>query len=475
MSVTVTDAGPFEKIVGFTVTESELDAAKTKAARRLAHEVRIRGFRPGKAPRPIVEATVGAERLRSEAIDELLPEKVGAVLDDAELSPAVAPAVESIDDTDEGIAVEVRVTMWPTLEDVPEHHDRKIEVGTVAVTDEEMQEQIDRIRDQFAQLEPVERAAEEGDYVSLDIAAVHEGEQVPEATAEQLLYEVGSGGFIEGVDDAVTGLSAGESATFDGTLPTGFGDKAGLEVTYTVTVGDVRAKQLPELTDEWVSDMTEFETVDEFTSSLRDQLGDMKKQSLANRFREQALEELVDEIEMELPEALVRAEMDEILHRFAHRLEEQGIELDDYFRVTGASQETFVDDLRNQAVRSLHTRLLLEAVADREGLEVPEHELDALIEMVASQSEDPSTVRTAFAGGARRQNLSGDILRNKALDAIVAGAVPVDEEGNEVDLTIEEPADDVVAGEVVEGEVVEGEIVEAEVVTGSPVGGSEEE
>jgi trigger factor len=475
VSVTVTDAGPFEKIVGFTVTESELDAAKAKAARRLAHEVRIRGFRPGKAPRPIVEATVGAERLRSEAIDELLPEKVGAILDEAELEPAVAPSVESIEDTDEGIAVEVRVTTWPTLQDVPEHHDRKIEVGAVEVTDEELQEQIDRIRDQFAELETVERAAEEGDYVSLDVSAVHDAEQVPEATAEQILYEVGSGGFIEGVDDAVAGMSAGESTTFDGALPAGFGEKAGLDVTYTITIGDVRAKQLPELTDEWVSEMTEFETVDEFTASLREQLGDMKKRSLANRFREQALEELVDQVELELPDALVRAEMDEILHRFAHRLEEQGIELDDYFRVTGASQETFVDDLKNQARRSLHTRLLLEAVADREGLEVPEHELDALIEVAASQSEDPSTLRSAFADGARRQTLSGDILRNKALDAIVAGAIPVDEAGNEVDLTIEEPADEVVAGEVVEGEVVEGDIIEAEVVTGSPVGGSEEE
>ena len=475
MSVNVTEAGPFEKLVSFTVSEAELEAAKSKAARRLSREVNIRGFRPGKAPRPIVEATVGRERLRSEAIDELLPEKVGSVLIEQEIAPAVNPQLERIEDTDDGVEVDVRVTLWPTLDEVPEIHDRTIEVGAAEVTEEELEDQLDRIRDQFAQLETADRPAEPGDFVSVDIRATHDGETVEEATADQLLYEIGSSGFIDGVDDVLEGASAGDVVTFEGTLPEGFGDRAGQAVTYTITVGDVREKRLPEITDEWAAEMTEFETAQELIDSLRGQLSGMKKQALSNQFRQKALDDLVEQVDIELPEQLVRGEMDELLHRFAHRLEEQNISLEDYFRVSGQSQDAFVEDLRAQAGHSIRTRLLLEAVADQEGIEVSDDELSAMVEAVASQAENPDEIRAAFGGGPQRQSLSGDILRNKALEAIVAGAVPVDEDGNPVDLVVEpEPLDEVVAGEIVEGDVVEGEVVEGEVVAG-PVDDSEEE
>lgn len=476
MTATVVDAGPFEKLVKFTLSEEELERAKTAAARRLAKDLKIKGFRPGKAPRPIVEATVGRERLRSEAIEEALPAKLGEALAEVELEPAVTPSLESVEEGEEGVEVEVRVTLWPSLEGIPSYEGRTVEVGSVEVTDEELDAQIDRMRDQFAQVEPVDRPAAEGDYVTIDIGAVHDGQPVEEATAKELLYEVGSGGFIEGIDAVLVGVAAGDHVEFEGRLPEGFGDKAGLGVTFEVDVHDVRAKVLPELTDEWVSEVTEFETVEELRTSLAARLEEFKKRRLAALFREKALEQLVSEVTVELPEALIRAEMDEILHRFAHRLEEQGISLDDYFRVTGQDQQAFVDDLRAQADRSLRTRLLLEAVAADAGLEVGDEELESIVASIAAQATEPEAFRAAFAGSAQEQSLIGDILRSKALDAIVAGATPVDEEGRPVDLTIPDeeehgPADgeDVVAGDVVEAEVVEpgptgGAMVEAEIV-----------
>ncbi len=469
MTATVVDAGPFEKLVKFTLSEEELERAKTAAARRLAKDLKIKGFRPGKAPRPIVEATVGRERLRSEAIEEAIPAKLGEALAEVELEPAVTPALESVDEGEEGVDVEVRVTLWPRLDHVPTYEGRTVEVGSPEVTEEELDAQIDRMRDQFAQVEPVDRPAAAGDYVTIDIGADHEGEPVEEATAKELLYEVGSGGFIEGIDEVLVGASAGDHVEFEGRLPQGFGDKAGLEVTFKVDVHDVRAKVLPELTDEWVSDVTEFETVDELRAALAARLENVKKQRLAALFRERALEQLVSEVDVELPEALIRAEMDEILHRFAHRLDEQGISLDDYFRVTGQDQQAFVDDLRAQADRSLRTRLLLEAVAADAGIEVGEEELAGIVDAIAAQTAEPEAFREAFAGSVQEQSLIGDILRSKALDAIVSGATPTDEEGRPVDLTIPDeeengPAD----GE----DVVEGDVVEAEVVDPGPTGGA---
>jgi len=470
VTVEVRDAGPFEKLVTFNVTDAELETAKSKAARRLSREVKIRGFRPGKAPRQIVEATVGAGRLRSEAIDDLIPEKLTSVLVDRDIDPVITPSLEGLDETDDGLAVEVRVTLWPKLAKVPHLADRKITVGRPEVTAEELEAQLERMRNQFAQLETVERAAAEGDFVSIDLSASRDGVEVAEASAAQILYEVGSGGFIDGIDEVLPGASAGDTVTFDGELPDGFGDKSGLSVSFKLDVTEIRQKLLPDLTDEWVDEVTEFETVAELTANLSERMSDIKKRSLAVNFREMALDELVHEVEIELPEALVRAEMDELLHRFGHRLEERGISFEDYFQATGIDQETFVEDLRNQADHSLRTRILLEAVADEQGLVVDPDEYGSIVEGIALRSEQPDAVRAALQGGAQGKSLVGDILRNKALEAIIAGATPVDDDGNEVDLSVPE-----VEAQEVEAQVVEGEVVEAEVVEAEVVGGAEEE
>ena len=470
MSVTVTEAGPFEKFVSFIVEEAELEAAKTPAARRLAKEVRIPGFRPGKAPRPIVESTVGKDRVRSEAIDDLLPQKVGQILDEIGVELAVAPSLESLIDIPEGIKVEVKVTMWPTLDEAPEIHDRAIEVGSPQISEDELEAQINRLRDQFGSLDEVDRPVENGDFVTLDISASADGETVNEASANDLVYEVGSGLFLEGVDEVLVGVGKGTTFSFDAPLPDGFGEHAGREVTFQITVSNIRIRVRPELTDEWVDEVTEFDTIDEMRAEMREQLGQMKVKVLANRFRELAIGQLVDAIDIDVPDAIVRSEMDDILHRFGHRLEQQGVEFADYLEVTGQSQEDFLTDATAQADRGVRTRLLLDAVVDQEGLEVTDDEIMAVVNAaLARETEatlDAATFREALRGSPEEKSITSDILRNKALEKILSGARPVDEDGNEVDLTITEPDPEPFAGEVVEGEVVAGDVFEGEVVEG---------
>lgn len=487
MTATVRDSGPFEKSISFSVTHAELEAAKTKTARRLSKDLKIKGFRPGKAPRPLVESTVGAERLRSEAIDDLLPEKLEAVLAENEINPALTPELSNLDETADGLDVEVTVTLWPTLDVVPNYQDRTVVVDLLELTDDEIDSQIERVRDQFAQLETVERASVIGDYVSIDIAATHDGADVPEAAASQLLYEVGSSGFLPGIDDALEGAGAGDERVFSSTLPEGFGERAGQLVELTVAVSEVRAKVLPEVTDEWVSDITEFETVAELRQDLAGRIDEMKRRRAADRFREQALEQLVDEVSVEIPEALARAEMDEVLHRFVHRLEGQGVSLDDYFRVAGIDQDVFLEDLKSQAIRGLKTRLVLETVGTAAGASVSPEEVGTLIEILARQSEKPEEFRRRMAQSGRALSLAGDILRNKSLEIIVTNASAVDGDGNPVDLQVDEEdvevlIDDednvqigqfgeVVTGDVVTGDVIEGDVVTGEIVTGEVVEG----
>ena len=467
MTVSVREAGPFERVVGFELSNAEIDAAKASAARRLSQDLKLKGFRPGKAPRPVVEAAVGTARLRSEAIEDAIPPRLTEVLDAEDLSPAVNPELENLEDTDEGVAVEVKVTLWPTLDSVPNYRDRKVEIESPEVSEDELATQLERMREQFGQVEEVDRPAADGDFVSVDISAVLDDEEVPEASATELLYRIGSEGLLDGVDEVLLGATAGDVVTLNTALPEGFGEHAGKEATFSITVNEVKELVLPDLDDEWVDENTEYETVEELRTTLRQRMADMKQSTLARRFSDRALETLVDQVEVEIPQAIVRSEMDGLLHRFLHRLEEQEVSLEDYFAATGMTRDQFLSDLTGQAEHSLRTRLLLEAVVEDADLQLTESEVDEFLHTVAGQSEDPLGFLKAFRGTSQELSLRSDMLRDKAVELILENATAVDPDGNEIDLGLapqDEITGDVVAGEVVEGDVVVGDVVEGEIL-----------
>jgi trigger factor len=452
MTTSVREVGPFERVITFDLSEAEIGAAMGRTARRLSRELKLKGFRPGKAPRPVVEAAVGADRLRSETVDDLVPERLQALLEELSLIPAVPPTLERLEEADPGVEVEVRVTLWPSLETTPRYRDRQVEVSSPEVTDDEVDRNLDRMREQFASLETADRPAGVGDFVSIDIEAATDGEEVGDASARELLYEVGSGGLVEGIDARLEGMEAGQRLVVDSVLPAGFGERAGRPASFTLIVHEVKAKVLPELDDEWVSEVTEFSTVDELRNALAAQLGGIKRRAAVDHFRRRALENLVDETEVVLPEALIRKEMDDLLHRFVHRLQEREVTFEEYLRVTGLDQEVFLEDLRGQADRSIRTRLVLESVARAEGVEVAPEETSAVVELLAARARRPEQVRRALGGTLQEQALRGDILRNKALAAVIAGARPVDEQGNPLDL--DEPVVEAEIEEAVEAEIV---------------------
>ncbi len=439
LNTNVTDAGPFEKLLTLQVAEADLEPAKSEAARRLSRDLKIKGFRPGKAPRRIVEATVGPERLRSEAIDDLLPTLVADALREIDLQPAVPPQVESMKDIDEGFEVEIKVAVWPELDELPSYDGLEIEVSQPHPTEEELESQLTRLRDQFADLETVDRPAVDGDFVSINLTASRHGNPIEEAAASDFLYEIGSGSFVEGLDAELPGSASGTIVKFNAPLPEGFGDLAGEEVTMQVLVKEVRQKRLPDLTDEWAAEVTEFASVDELRIELSKQIEEVKRGMVYNDLRNGVLEALLAEVDIEIPDAIINAEMENTLHRFAHQLEGQGISINDYLQVTGQDQQVFVDDLRNQADRRVRTDLLLEAVATEAGLEVSSDELDEVVEALADQAdEDVEKYRAEFTESVREKAVMGDILKRKALDVLLESVVPVDESGNIIDLSTPE-------------------------------------
>lgn len=460
MPTTVTETGPFERLVTFQLTDEQINDAKKTAARKLASEVKIHGFRPGKAPLPVIEATVGADRVRREAIDGLVPTVLTEVITEEDLQPAVTPELETLDDIDGGVEVGVRITLWPKI-DLPNYKDRRIEVTNPAVTDEDLDAQVTRMLEQFATVEEVERAARTGDFVSIDLEASVDGEPVEDARFADMLYEVGSGMLVEGIDDELTMMEAGESFTFQAPLPAGFGELAGTTASFDVKINEVKERILPELDDDWIDENTEFETVDELKTELRERLADAKLQAVTREFTDRTLSTLRDQIDVDLPDQLVRAEMDNHLHNFLHRLEEAEIQIEDYFQATGLTEEVFLDDLRKQADLALRNRLILEAVVQAEEIDVTPEDMSNALQSLAAQSEDPAAYLRDFEASGQGLALASDILRNRAMEVILKNSTPVDEDGEPVDLML--------TAQEVEAEILDGD------EPGVEVGGETEE
>jgi len=436
MQTELTEAGRFEKRLTLTLDESELNDAKEKAARKLSQDMNIKGFRPGKAPRAVVERLVGAAALRSEAIDEALPGAVTDAIRDNELAPVTTPRVEDTRDRDDGgVEIDVLITMWPTLDEIPEVEGRTVEVELPVVEASEVDEQIERLRAQFAELEDVSRPADDGDFVLVNITALDGTKPIEQASANDLLYEVGSDSFIGGLDELVAGASAGDIRKGPGLLPPGFGDHEG-EVTLSTLVKGVRGKKLPEVTDEWASDVTEFDTIEDLREQLESSLYAMKLSVTGQQFRDSLLSDLLAEIEVELPSALIEAEMEASLHNLGHSLEGQGLDLPDYLRITGQDQEAFLADIQGRATEAIKTRLLLESFAKHAEITTEVDELEGAVAGLAETTgEDSEAVMTALEESGQLVALAGDILRRKALNHILEQASPVDQDGEPVDLT----------------------------------------
>jgi len=438
--VHVTEVGEpnlHERLLTVTVDPAALEAAKGRAARRLSREVKIKGFRPGKAPQRLVESAVGVETLRREAVDEALPGAVAAAVREAGLVPAVTPRVTAVRDGAEGVEADVRVTLWPEVTALPEYRGRRIVVDSPEVGESDVDAQVERMRLRFAELEDVEREGADGDFSLIDLhTRSPEGGEAP-GSATDFLVEVGAEGFLPGLGEALRGKRAGDVVEFPTTIPQGMGEDGGRAVEARVLVKQVKTRRLPDLTDEWVDGVSEFSTVEEMRERLQADLRRLRLSAARVELEERLLEQLRDEIDLRLPPDLIDAEAEAVLHRFAHRLEARRATIEQYLAATGQSRESLVADARSQAVLNLRTRLLLEAVAAAEGIEVGEDDLERAVAALAAEAgADPADYRRALDEGGGGKALAGDILRRRAVDRLLELAVAVDAEGNEIEFPV---------------------------------------
>jgi trigger factor len=444
----VKESGRFERTLTVRIENDELAAAKKTAAAKISRSMKIKGFRPGKAPLAIVERMAGVDYVRSEAIEEAIQDAVPAAIDDAGLEPVTVPSVTEIrDESEDGyVEIDVTITLWPQLDALPDIGQPEIEVEDPAVTQEEIDEQLDALRNQFAELEEHAGELSDGDFAMIDLSVSQDGTSIEEASAKDMMYEVGSESFITGIDALLEGAEVGTTVSGDATLPDGYTDHGGEDVTVEVTIKEAKKKVLPELDDDMVSNATEFDTVEELLEALNTNMHAYKVEAQRQLLQDKVVQYVLNEIDLDLPAALIDAEVQARIRNLESRLEGDDISIENYLQIIGQSDVEFVASLRDQADHALSTRVLLESMAAIENYEVTDDDLREHIgHMLQGQEANVDELVEAWKSSGQIESLTSDILRERALSSLVDSAKPVDADGNPVDLTpvvIDEPDED---------------------------------
>jgi trigger factor len=424
---------PFEEL------KPELD----KAYKTIGAQVRVQGFRPGKVPPRILDQRVGRGVVLEEAVQEALPRLYSEAVTETGVAPVGRPEVDvtKLDDG-QSLTFTAEVDIRPEF-DLPSYDSLSVTVADAEVSDEDVSAQVDELRERFASLTPVERAAAEGDFVTLDLAATVGGEEVPGGTAAGLSYQVGSGDLLEGLDEAITGRSAGDATTFTTTLVAG--EYEGQTAEVAVTVQAVNERELPAADDAW-AETTGFGSFAELQDDVRARLDRMKKLEQGVEARDKVLEALLEQIELALPESVVESEIEWRRESTTQQLAQAGMTLDQYLENEGKGEEEFADEVREGAATAVKAQLVLDAVADKEELAVSDAELtDQVVRRAQRAGVSPDQFAQSVVQSGQLQGLVAEVRRGKALATVMEAATIVDASGNPVDLEAlrdDAPADD---------------------------------
>jgi len=423
MKYKVKKVGDFENNIEIDIDFEDLESKKDEAINKISKSLKVKGFRPGKIPKNIVEREVGEDYILEESIDLYLPEQIFEILQKEEINPAVRPVVKDLKKEKKSYKVDVLITLWPKLSKLPKLN-QTVTVDSIAPTEEEIDDQTERIKLQFADVAKVERPSKTSDYLLVNISSKENGKELEDFSYQDYLYELGSNSLTPSMDSKLEGVSTGAIIKFNDDIPS-IG-KSNIEIT--VLVKEIKEKVMPELTDDWVSSMTEFESIKEMNEELYKNIEMVKKRQVANQYQGLLTSKLIEESKLELPEQLVIAEMDSILRNFMGELNQNNIKIEDYLQMTGLTEEALQEDLKNQATRNLSMVVILDKVVEDKEIQLDEKEIKFIDEHMESHDEEATGIESV----SHRLNLESESLRNKAMLHILQEGVSVDENGEKV-------------------------------------------
>ena len=434
MKSTVEKLSPTRVRISVEVPFAELQGDFDRAYKQLAQQVRLPGFRPGKAPAKLLEARVGRGAVLEQVVNEVLPSRYSEAVTSEDLRPLGQPEIEvtKIEDGEE-LTFTAEVDVRPDI-DLPDLSELKISVDPIAVADDEVEAELAGLRARFGTLKGVERPAQTGDFVSIDLSATVDGEDVPDGKTEGLSHEIGSGQLIDGLDEAIVGLSDGESATFTTKLLAG--EHAGQDAEVTVTVKSIKERELPDPDDEFAQLASEFDTIDELRENLTEQVSRVKRIHQAEKIRDSALETLLELVEVPLPQAIVSAQIDSALHNAIHPLDHDEDKFAEALEAQGSSREKFDADNREAAEKAVKTQLLMDAISDDLDIQVGENDLsERLVLMSRQYGVEPQQLVQLLQQNNQLPAIFADVRRGLAVAAVVEAATVTDTDGNVIDTT----------------------------------------
>jgi len=429
----VEELSPTRVRLSVEVPFDELKPSLDKAYREVGRQVRIPGFRPGRVPPPVIDRRVGRDVVLTQAVNDAIPELYTRAVTDSDVVALGQPEVEitNLDDGKE-LTFTAEVDIRPRF-DLPDLSTVAVTVDDTLVTPDEVAERLAMLQDRFASLKGVQRPVEDGDHVSIDLSASVDGQPVEDAQASGLSYAVGSDSMLDGLDQTLTGMTAGESATFTSELAGG--EFAGREAEVTVTVHSVKAKEVPDLDDDFAQLASEFDTLGELRADTRAQLERDKTMQQVIQARNSALEAVLAQVDMPLPENVVAEEVKHNREAILDQLNRAGASLDGYLEMTGQTEEQFETDIEERARRSVKVTFVLDELARNEELGVDQAELSAYVMRQAEQmGVSPDQLAQQLVDNGQLNFAAAEVLRGKAMNIIAERVKVTDKSGNPVDI-----------------------------------------
>jgi trigger factor len=427
----VEELSPTRVKLTIEVPFSELKPSLDKAYREVAKQVRIPGFRPGRVPPRVIDTRIGRVHVLEQAVNDAVPELYNRAVAEHEVVPLSQAEIEitKLEDGQE-LTFTAEVDVRPSFE-LPDLEQLSVTVDNAEVDPDQVEEYLGSLRERFASLKSVERPAQTGDFVSIDLAATIDGEPVEDAQATGISYEVGTDSMLDGLDEALAGMSAGESKTF--TTELAGGKQAGMAADVLVTVNSVKVKEMPQLDDEFAQSASEFDTVGELRASTRKQLEAMRQAGQAGQARERLLDELIEQLDIPLPDRLVQTEVEARQNSLRDQLERAGLTMKAYLESAATTQAKVEEEFEADARRSVKAGFILDKLASQEDLKVTGEQLSAYVtEQAYRMGVSPDRLAQQLSDSGQLPSVAADVLRGNALTLLAERARVIDEAGRPV-------------------------------------------
>ena len=468
MNTTIETLSPARVKISAEVGADDVAAQIDRAARRLGSQMRMPGFRKGKVPAPLVIQQYGRAAVFEEALRESLPSWYESAIIDSGVTPVGEPQLDLADPPAEGepLSFSIEISIRPPAKLGP-YKGIEVPQAEPEVPDGAIDSEVDRLRESMASLQAVERAAADGDHLLLDFSGSVDGEEFEGGQATDYLLELGSGSFIDGFEEGLVGISAGEERTVEVTFPEEYHAEhlAGKPASFAVTVKEVREKTLPEADDDFAADNSDFDTLEELRADIEHRILHAMEHQVEDDFREAVLNAVADGAEIEIPDDVVTARAEEVWERLERQLQGSGMDPEVYLQMQGTTREAAIEEAKGDAEKGLRREAVLEAVAEAEAIEVTEEEMLEALEPPAGEKGNPAKLLKRLRADGRDSLLVDEVRMRKASELLVEGAKPV----------AAEPGDEADAGEEAEAGETADPVADSEDAVASAAGADSEE